>query len=396
MQAETPPIPPAVRETVRQRLVEELAGVPPGETGDIERRVQAALLSEGHLWPKRLVSRLSGDLTDELFGLGPLEPLLRDDSITEIMINGPENVYVEREGRIERVGLRLDSGSRVVELVRRVIGPLNLRLDETSPMVDARLPDGSRLNAVIPPLSLNGPTVTIRRFRSAPFTVSELVQCGTLTAEAASFLERAVLARANVVISGGTSSGKTTVLNVLASFIPEGERLVTIEDAAELRIQHPHVVSLESRPPNIEGRGEVTVRQLVRNALRMRPDRIIVGEVRGSEALDMLQAMNTGHPGSLTTAHANSPRDLLGRLETMVMMADVGLDGPAVRRQIGSSVDLVLHTERSVGGLRVLSEVASITCGPNGDYDLETLFSVSRGGRRPVDTAGRKRGACTD
>lgn len=373
--------------------MEELANLSPGGNADIESRVEAALLCEGHLMPKRLIAGLSKDLADELFGLGPLEPLLKDDTITEIMINGPQNVYVERSGRLERSDLSLESDARVIELVRRVIGPLNLRLDETSPMVDARLPDGSRLNAVIPPLSLNGPTVTIRRFRYAPFTVSELTECGTLTVEAASFLEDAVRMKANIMISGGTSSGKTTLLNVLASFIPEDERLITIEDAAELRIRHPHVVSLESRPPGIEGRGEVTVRQLVRNALRMRPDRIIVGEVRGGETLDMLQAMNTGHPGSLSTAHANSPADLLGRLETMVLMTDVGLDNLAVRRQIGSALDLVIHTERAGGGRRVLTEVASITCSPSGEYGLETLFSLSRGGRLPPARAGQTREA---
>lgn len=393
MHVETHPINPHLRESVRKRLMEELANLSPGGNADIESRVEAALLCEGHLMPRRLIAGLSKDLADELFGLGPLEPLLKDDTITEIMINGPQNVYVERSGRLERSGLSLESDTRVIELVRRVIGPLNLRLDETSPMVDARLPDGSRLNAVIPPLSLNGPTVTIRRFRYAPFTVSELTECGTLTVEAASFLEEAVRMKANIMISGGTSSGKTTLLNVLASFIPENERLITIEDAAELRIRHPHVVSLESRPPGIEGRGEVTVRQLVRNALRMRPDRIIVGEVRGGETLDMLQAMNTGHPGSLSTAHANSPTDLLGRLETMVLMTDVRLDNLAVRRQIGSALDLVIHTERAGGGRRVLTEVASITCSPSGEYGLETLFSVSGGGRLPPARAGQARGA---
>ena len=369
-------IPHDVKDGIRKRLLDELAGS--GEVaarGDLERRVEEALLAEGHLWPKRMVRRLASELSDELFGLGPLEPLLRDPDISEIMINGPDSVFVEREGVIERFELSLGSDSRVIELVRRVIGPLNLRLDETSPMVDARLPDGSRLNAVVPPLCLNGPTVTIRRFRQRPFTADELIESGTLTSETASFMEQAVRNRANIIISGGTSSGKTTMLNVLSSFIPRNERLITIEDAAELKIEHPHVVSLESRPPNIEGRGEVTVRDLVRNSLRMRPDRIIVGEVRGAEALDMLQAMNTGHPGSLSTAHANSPRDLLARLETMVMMSDVGLDQSAVGRQVGSALDLILHMERKPDGCRVLSEVASLHCAPTGDIELEYLFT---------------------
>jgi pilus assembly protein CpaF len=328
-----------------------------------------------------MVHRLARELEDELFGLGPLEELLRDSGVSEVMVNGPAHVFVERGGRIERAGLILESDSRVVELVRRVIGPLNLRLDETSPMVDARLPDGSRLNAVIPPLCLNGPTVTIRRFREKPFTTDELVQLGTMTPEVASFLECAVGHRANIIVSGGTSSGKTTLLNVLSSFIPDGERLITIEDAAELRIVHPNVVSLESRPPNIEGRGEVTVRDLVRNALRMRPDRIIVGEVRGAEALDMLQAMNTGHPGSLSTAHANSPSDLLDRLETMVLMSEVRLDQEAVRRQVGSAIDLVVHTERTAEGRRVVSQVVAVSRASGGGYALEQMFAA--GGEGP-------------
>ena len=249
-------------------------------------------------------------------------------------------------------------------------------------MVDARLPDGSRLNAVIPPLCLNGPTVTIRRFRPSPFTVDELVCRGAMTAEMASFLQGAVKSRANIIVSGGTSSGKTTLLNVLSSFIPETERLITIEDAAELKIEHSHVVSLESRPPNIEGRGEVTVRDLVRNALRMRPDRIIVGEVRGAEALDMLQAMNTGHPGSLSTAHANSPRDLLDRLETMVLMSDVMLNQEAVRRQVGSALDLILHTERTPVGGRILSQVVALNFSKENGYELEPLLQHAGATRR--------------
>ncbi len=368
-------LPRDVKDSIRKRLLDELAGFRDSNAADnLERLVEEALLAEGHLWPKRMVRRLASELSDELFGLGPLEPLLRDPDISEIMINGPDRVFVEREGVIERFELSLGSDARVIELVRRVVGPLNLRLDETSPMVDARLPDGSRLNAVIPPLCLNGPTVTIRRFRRNPFTADELIESGTLTPEISSFLDQSVRHRANIVISGGASSGKTTMLNLLSSFIPRNERLITIEDAAELKIEHPHVVSLECRPPNIEGRGEVTVRDLVRNALRMRPDRIIVGEVRGAEALDMLQAMNTGHPGSLSTAHANSPRDLLARLETMVMMSDVGLDQAAVGRQVSSALDLILHMERRPDGRRVLSEVASLHCTSMGDIELECLF----------------------
>jgi pilus assembly protein CpaF len=371
---ERPEVPAGIRDIIRRRLLEDLVSAEDARGALLERRVEELLISEGCLWPKRLVIMLARQLEDELFGLGPLQSLLRDPDVCEIMVNGPGSVFVERDGRIERSRLTLENDSKVIDMVRRIIGPLNLRLDETSPMVDARLPDGSRLNAVIPPLCLNGPTITIRRFRSRPFTVAELVCGNAMTAEAATFLEGAVKNRANIIVSGGTSSGKTTLLNVLSSFIPETERLITIEDAAELKIEHPHVVSLESRPPNIEGRGEVTARDLVRNALRMRPDRIIVGEVRGSEALDMLQAMNTGHPGSLSTAHANSPRDLLDRIETMVLMSDVMLNQEAVRRQIGSALDLILHTERTPEGGRILSHVASVGLSEDGGYRLEQLL----------------------
>lgn len=375
-------VPAGIKDIIRRRLLEDLASSEDARGAYLERRVEELLISEGCLWPRRLVILLARQLEDELFGLGPLQALFRDPDISEIMVNGPGSVFIEKEGRIEPSELALESDSKVIEMVRRIIGPLNLRLDETSPMVDARLPDGSRLNAVIPPLCLNGPTVTIRRFRPSPFTVDELVGRGAMTAEMASFLQGAVKSRANIIVSGGTSSGKTTLLNVLSSFIPETERLITIEDAAELKIEHSHVVSLESRPPNIEGRGEVTVRDLVRNALRMRPDRIIVGEVRGAEALDMLQAMNTGHPGSLSTAHANSPRDLLDRLETMVLMSDVMLNQEAVRRQVGSALDLILHTERTPVGGRILSEVVALSFSKENGYELEPLLQHAGATRR--------------
>jgi len=375
-------VPAGIKDIIRRRLLEDLASSEDARGAYLERRVEELLISEGCLWPRRLVILLARQLEDELFGLGPLQALFRDPDISEIMVNGPGSVFIEKEGRIEPSELALESDSKVIEMVRRIIGPLNLRLDETSPMVDARLPDGSRLNAVIPPLCLNGPTVTIRRFRPSPFTVDELVGRGAMTAEMASFLQGAVKSRANIIVSGGTSSGKTTLLNVLSSFIPETERLITIEDAAELKIEHSHVVSLESRPPNIEGRGEVTVRDLVRNALRMRPDRIIVGEVRGAEALDMLQAMNTGHPGSLSTAHANSPRDLLDRLETMVLMSDVMLNQEAVRRQVGSALDLILHTERTPVGGRILSQVVALSFSKENGYELEPLLQHAGATRR--------------
>jgi pilus assembly protein CpaF len=277
------------------------------------------------------------------------------------MVNGADDVFVERKGRIERVdGLLFEGEEQVYHLIERIVAPLGLRVDESSPYVDARLPDGARVNAVIPPLSLCGPVVTIRKFTLRPFTPSDLVDLGTGSAQLFDFLGACVRAKANVVVSGGTGSGKTTLLGVLSSFIPAAERLITIEDAAEIRLSQPHVVSLESRPPNLEGTGEVSVRALVRNALRMRPDRIIVGEVRGGEALDMLQAMNTGHEGSLSTAHANSPRDLLARLETMALMADVDLPVSHVREQVASAVHLVVHMARRPDGGRVIARVSSV------------------------------------
>lgn len=380
------PVSSGLKSAVRRHLLEELTnGSNPGDEVDLMQIVGDALVSEGFLPPKKLIESLACEFKNELFGFGPLEDLLKDPGVSEIMVNGCSEVYVEFCGSIEPANINFESDAQVLELTRRIINPLNLRIDDMSPMVDARLPDGSRLNAIIPPLCLNGPSLTIRKFRKQPFAIDELIKNGTFTSETASFLREAVLQRANIIISGGTSSGKTTLLNVLTSFVPNHERLLTIEDAAELRIEHPHVVSLESRPANIEGKGEVTVRDLVRNALRMRPDRIIVGEVRGAEALDMLQAMNTGHPGSLTTAHANSPLDLLNRLETMVMMSETNLDPNGVRRQIGSAIDLVVHMERQQNGSRVLSRIASLSCTNGLEYKMDLLYSVVSTGEPVTD-----------
>ena len=310
--------------------------------------------------------RMLEQITDEIIGLGPLEPLLRDETVTEIMVNGPRQVYIERSGRLELTNVVFQNDEHVMRIIDRIIAPIGRRVDESSPMVDARLTDGSRVNAIIPPLSLIGPVITIRKFAASPFTVDDLIRFGTSTPEMFDFLRACVEARLNIFVSGGTGSGKTTTLNVLSSFIPNDERIVTIEDAAELQLRQEHVVTLESRPPNIEGRGAIPIRELVRNCLRMRPDRIIVGECRGGEALDMLQAMNTGHDGSMSTGHANSPRDMLARLETMVLMAGVDLPLRAIREQVSSAVDLIVHQSRMKDGTRRIEYITEVQ-GMEGD-----------------------------
>lgn len=311
-------------------------------------------------------ARMFEQIAAEILGFGPLQPLLDDDTITEIMVNGAKNIYIERRGKISRVPMTFENNDHVMRIIERIVAPLGRRIDESSPYVDARLPDGSRVNAIIPPLSLVGPVLTIRKFAKNPITVDQLIQFGSVTPEAMQLLDACVKARLNIVISGGTGSGKTTFLNVLSGFIPNDERIVTIENAAELQLRQEHVVTLESRPPNIEGRGEVTIRQLVINALRMRPDRIIVGEVRDEAALDLLQAMNTGHDGSMTTLHSNSPRDTLARLETMTMMAGMELPVRAIREQVSSALDLVIHQERMRDGSRKIVNITEIA-GMEGD-----------------------------
>jgi pilus assembly protein CpaF len=310
--------------------------------------------------------RMLEQITDEIIGLGPLEPLLRDESISEIMVNGPRQIYIERAGKLELTNTVFQNDDHVMRIIDRIIAPIGRRVDESSPMVDARLTDGSRVNAIIPPLSLIGPVITIRKFAATPFTVDDLVRFGTSTPEMFEFLRACVEARLNIFVSGGTGSGKTTTLNVLSGFIPNDERIVTIEDAAELQLRQEHVVTLESRPPNIEGKGAIPIRELVRNALRMRPDRIVVGECRSGEALDMLQAMNTGHDGSLSTGHANTPRDMLSRLETMVLMAGVDLPVRAIREQIASAVDLIVHQSRLKDGTRKITNITEVQ-GMEGD-----------------------------
>jgi pilus assembly protein CpaF len=310
--------------------------------------------------------RMLEQITDEILGLGPLEPLLRDETITEVMVNGPQQVYIEREGRLEMTNVTFQNDEHVMKIIQRIIAPIGRRIDESSPMVDARLADGSRVNAIIPPLSLVGPVLTIRKFAATPFTVEDLIRFGTATPDMFEFLEACVKARLNIFVSGGTGSGKTTMLNILSSFIPDDERIVTIEDAAELQLRQEHVVTLEARPSNIEGKGAVPIRELVRNALRMRPDRIVVGECRSAEALDMLQAMNTGHDGSMSTGHANTPRDMLSRLETMVLMAGMDLPLKAIREQIASAVDLIVHQNRLKDGTRKIVNITEVQ-GMEGD-----------------------------
>lgn len=346
----------------------------------IEGIVQNQVVEQGISLSRVDLRRLQRELLDEVFDLGPISPLLRDDSVSEIMVNGPYQVYVERNGRLEQTEVQFRDDAHVLQIIEKIVAPLGRRIDEASPMVDARLKDGSRVNAIIPPLALNGPTLTIRKFSRDPFQVADLIRFGTLTPEMAKFLEACVRARLNIVVSGGTGSGKTTTLGVLSSFIPETERIVTIEDAAELQLRQEHWVRLETRPPNIEGKGAITMRDLVRNALRMRPERIVVGEVRSGEALDMLQAMNTGHDGSLTTGHANTPRDMLARLETMVLMAGMDLPVRAIREQIASALDLVVHQNRLRDGSRRISHITEVQGMEGETIVLQDLFVFEQTG----------------
>ena len=314
------------------------------------------------------------EITDDILGYGPLEPLLRDDSVTEVMVNAHDVIFVEREGRLERAEAGFVDNAHLLRIIDKIVSQVGRRVDESSPMVDARLPDGSRVNAIIPPLALKGPTLTIRKFSRDPYTMDDLINFGSLNPQAAQFLAACVKGKLNVLISGGTGTGKTTMLNALSSFVPGDERIVTIEDAAELQLQQEHVITLESRPPNIEGQGEIRIRELVRNALRMRPDRIIVGEVRGAETLDMLQAMNTGHEGSLTTIHANSPRDALSRLETLVLTAGVDLPLRAIREQTSSAFDLLVQISRLVDGSRRVTHITEVLRMESDVITLQDLF----------------------
>jgi pilus assembly protein CpaF len=336
----------------------------------------------GKIDRKRVVDELINDLT----GFGPINPLLMDENVTEVMVNGPNFVYCERKGKIELTSIKFRDDEHVMNIIEKIVSPIGRRIDESSPMVDARLPDGSRVNAIIPPLALNGPTITIRKFSKDPFQIEDMINFGTLTHEMAVFLEACVKAKLNVFVSGGTGSGKTTTLNVLSNFIPYDERIITIEDAAELQLGQEHVISLESRPPNIEGKGAITIRDLVRNSLRMRPDRIVIGEVRGGEALDMLQAMNTGHDGSLATGHSNSPRDMIARLETMVLLAGIELPIKAIREQIAGAVDVIIQQARLKDGSRKIINITEVQ-GLEGDVIvLQDIFMFKQAG---VDANGK-------
>jgi len=381
---------------VQNKLLSELdPSMDITRTDEVRRTIQdlfEQILAEENIVlsrPER--ARLFEQIAAEILGLGPLQPLLEDDTITEIMVNGAKNIYIERKGKVHRVPVTFENNDHVMRIIDRIVAPLGRRIDESSPYVDARLPDGSRVNAVIPPISLVGPVLTIRKFSRNPITVEQLIQFGSITQEATQFLKACVEARLNIVISGGTGSGKTTFLNVLSGFIPSDERILTIENAAELQLRQEHVVTLESRPPNIEGRGEITIRNLVVNALRMRPERIIVGEIRDEAALDMLQAMNTGHDGSMTTLHSNGPRDTLARLETMVLMAGMELPSRAIREQVASAIDLVCHQERMRDGTRKIVNITEIS-GMEGEVITMTdIFVFEQTGFENGQIIGRLR-----
>ena len=354
----------------------------------VRKAIESSLIQENSDVPRALRSYFIEELFNDIVGLGPLEPLLADPDITEIMVNSYDKVYVEIRGKIEQTDVKFRDNNHVMNIINRIVSSVGRRIDESSPMVDARLADGSRVNAVIPPIALSGPSITIRKFSKNPLGVSDLIRFSSVSPQMMAFLEACVKARMNIIVSGGTGSGKTTLLSVLSGFIPENERIVTIEDAAELRLQQRHVITLEARPANIEGAGQITIRDLVRNALRMRPDRIVVGEVRSGETPDMLQAMNTGHDGSLTTAHANSPRDLMSRLETMVLMSGMDMPVTAIREQVASALNLIVHQARMRDGSRKIVSITEVV-GMEGDtITLQDIYVY-----KPAGVGGSMRDA---
>ncbi|PZR82421.1 MAG: type II secretion system protein E [Candidatus Aeolococcus gillhamiae] len=386
-----------LRSKVHNRLIEELAGstdsTPPDQVRQRIGELVNELVTEQNLTMTRQDKlRVIDTVIDDVLGLGPLEVLLGDPEITEIMINSSRQIYVEQRGKLSLSPVTFESNDQLMQVIDRIVSTIGRRVDESSPMVDARLKDGSRVNVIIPPLALRGPTVTIRKFAKEAFTVADLVAFGSVTDDMVRYLQACVRGRLNVVVSGGTGSGKTTTLNILSSFIPEDERIVTIEDAAELQLRQEHVVTLETRPANIEGRGRVSIRELVINSLRMRPDRIVVGECRGGEALDMLQAMNTGHDGSLTTLHANNPRECVGRLETLVLMAGAELPSRAIREQIGSAVNIIVQQSRLRDGSRKVVSVTEVLGCEGGDVQLREIFTFRQEG---IDEDGKVIGAFT-
>jgi pilus assembly protein CpaF len=383
-----------LKERIQDKLIAELdPQMDITKTDEVRRTIEdmydQILAQENIILTRQERQRLFEQIVAEILGFGPLEPLLGDESITEIMVNGSQKVFIERQGKIEKTNMTFESDDHLMRIIDRIVSPLGRRIDESSPYVDARLPDGSRVNAIIPPLALNGPTLTIRKFSKVPLSIDDLIRFGSVTPEAMEFLQACVIARLNVIVSGGTGSGKTTFLNILSGYIPGDERIITVENAAELQLRQEHVVTLESRPPNIEGKGEVTIRDLVVNCLRMRPDRIVVGECRSGEALDMLQAMNTGHDGSLTTAHSNSPRDTLARLETMCLMAGMDLPVRAIREQIASAVDLIVHQDRMRDGTRKVVNITEVQ-GMEGDVIvMSDIFAFEQQGMEAGRVIGR-------
>ncbi|MBN1246744.1 MAG: CpaF family protein [Anaerolineae bacterium] len=385
-----------LKNRVQNRLIAELdPAVDVSRTAEVRQTIKemydAILQEESIILGRRERDALFEQIVAEILGLGPLEPLLADESITEIMVNGPKKLFVERNGRLERVNVSFESDEHLMRIIERIVAPLGRRIDESSPTVDARLKDGSRVNAVIPPISLYGPILTIRKFFKKPLTVEDLIRFGTITDESIEFLRASVVAATNIVVSGGTGTGKTTFLNVLSSYIPTEERVITIENAAELQLRQEHVVTLESRPPNVEGKGQVTIRDLVINSLRMRPDRIVVGECRGGEALDMLQAMNTGHEGSMTTLHANNTRDALSRLETMVLMAGMELPHRAIREQIAAAIDMIVQLERMRDGSRRVTSITEVQ-GMEGEViTTADIFKFEQSGYEDNRVIGRLR-----
>lgn len=375
------------RTLINRMDLTKLAALTPEQVhAEVSRLAESVLIQEGMPLSAAERERLVNDVQHELFGLGPLEPLLADPTISDILVNSHDTIYIERRGKIEATNVTFKDDEHLMRVIERIVSSVGRRIDESSPMVDARLQDGSRVNAIIPPLSIDGPVLSIRRFGSEPMRMKALIENKALTKDIAEMLEMCVNARLNVLISGGTGAGKTTLLNALSAYIPENERIVTIEDSAELQLQQPHVVRLETRPANIEGKGEVTQRDLVRNTLRMRPDRIVIGEVRGGEAIDMLQAMNTGHDGSLTTIHANTPRDALARLETMIQMTGMRLSDRAMRQQIASALDLVLQVARMSDGSRRVTSISEITGMEGETITMQEIFLYERTG---IDSQGQ-------